>query len=185
MHPWHDLPPGPDAPHFVDCVIEIPMGGHVKYELDKQSGLLRLDRVLFSAVYYPANYGFIPQTYHHDHDPLDVLVLGREAVVPLCIVRARPIGVMTLIDQNEEDDKIIAVPDRDPAYQHIERIADLPQHILDELQRFFEEYKVLEKKSVFMEGWLPREDAHRIIVESIELYQATFRGGMPIVEPTE
>ena len=179
MHPWHDIPPGPDAPNKVDCVIEIPLGGHNKYELDKTTGMLRLDRVLFSAVYYPANYGFIPQTYHKDNDPLDILVIAREPVVPLCIVNARPIGVMQLIDTAEEDDKIIAVHENDPAYQHVQEIADLPHHILDELQRFFEEYKFLERKAVFMEGWMPREDAYRIINEARHMYDEKFGKEIP------
>jgi inorganic pyrophosphatase len=174
MHPWHDISPGPNTPEVVDCIVEIPMRGHNKYELDKETGLLRLDRVLFSAVYYPANYGFIPQTYHADDDPLDVLILGREPVDPLCIVSARPIGVMQLIDTEEEDDKIIAVHCGDPVYESIHEVDQLPRHILEELQRFFEEYKVLERKAVFMEGWLPRDDAYRIITESCDLYKEKF-----------
>jgi inorganic pyrophosphatase len=109
VHPWHDVSLGPQAPEFVPSIIEIPKGSKVKYELDKASGLIRVDRVLFSAVHYPANYGLIPQTYCEDHDPLDILVLGQEEVVPLAILRARPIGVMKMTDQGEEDDKIIAV----------------------------------------------------------------------------
>ena len=106
MNAWHDISPGDKIPNILDCIIEIPRGSHNKYELDKESGLIRLDRVLYSAVFYPANYGFIPQTYCDDKDPLDILVLGQEPVVPMCIVTARPIGVMQMVDDEEEDDKI-------------------------------------------------------------------------------
>ena len=109
MHPWHDLDIGPDVPKLVNCVIEIPRGGRNKYELDKASGLLRVDRVLYSAVFYPANYGFIPKTYCDDNDPLDILVLGQEPVVPMCILTARPIGVMKMIDDDEEDDLVAEI----------------------------------------------------------------------------
>src|SRR5512141_352181 len=118
MHPWHDVDPGSSAPAFVRAIIEIPKGSKGKYELDKDSGLLKVDRVLFSSVHYPANYGFIPRTYCDDHDPLDVLVLGQEPVVPLAIMRAKAIGVMKMTDQGEEDDKIIAVHADDPEYSH-------------------------------------------------------------------
>jgi len=146
MNPWHDVEPGEQAPELVDCIIEIPRSSRLKYELDKKTGLLRLDRVLYSAVFYPHNYGFIPRTYCDDHDPLDILVLGQEAVVPLCLLTARPIGVMQMIDQNEEDDKIIAIHEHDPAMAHLRDIDQLPAHTLNELQRFFEDYKILEKK---------------------------------------
>src|SRR5215203_1619021 len=139
MHPWHDI--------YVDdhiigavfpAIIEVPMGSKNKYELDKESGLLRLDRVLYSAVFYPANYGFIPRTYCDDKDPLDILVLGQEQVVPMCILTARPIGLMQMVDENEEDDKIIAIHEHDPAFTHYRDISHLPEHTLNELQRFFE-----------------------------------------------
>ena len=121
VHPWHGIEPGKKTPELVECIIEVPRGSRNKYELDKKSGLLRLDRVLYSAVFYPANYGFIPQTYCDDRDPLDILVLGQEPVVPMCILTARPIGVMQMIDQDEEDDKIIAVHAHDPAFSHYPR----------------------------------------------------------------
>jgi inorganic pyrophosphatase len=151
LHPWHGIQPGEQAPELVDCIIEIPRGSHQKYELDKESGLLRLDRVLYSAVFYPANYGFIPRTYCDDRDPLDILVLGQHEVVPLCILTARPIGVMQMVDQDEEDDKIIAVHEHDPAFSHYRDISELPQHTLYELQQFFEDYKKLEHKKVRIE----------------------------------
>lgn len=171
MHPWHDVDAHEKAPELVSVVIEVPMGSKNKYELDKPSGLLKVDRVLFSSVVYPANYGFIPQTYCEDHDPLDVLVLGQEAVVPLSIMTARPIGVMKMLDQGEADDKIIAVHANDPEFEHIRSIKELPQHRLREVQRFFEDYKVLENKTVKVEGFLDRDEAQKIIMASLDLYK--------------
>src|SRR4028118_2377956 len=188
LHPWHGIEPGEHVPELVDCIIEIPRGSHQKYELDKKSGLLRLDRVLYSAVFYPANYGFIPRTYCDDRDPLDILVLGQHEVVPLCILTARPIGVMQMVDQDEEDDKIIAVHEHDPAFSHYRDISELPQHTLYELQQFFEDYKKLEHKKVRIERRLGWEQAHRIIEKSFQLYDASFdtdggkRPDAPILE---
>lgn len=177
MNPWHDINPHQKDSETLDCVIEIPRGGRLKYELDKTTGLLRLDRVLYSAVFYPANYGFIPQTYCDDHDPLDILVLGQHEVVPMCIMTARPIGVMQMIDQDEEDDKIIAVHEHDPAYNHLRDISELPRHTLDELQRFFEDYKALEHKKVRIERFKGCEDAKTIIEKGYTLYNDTFFQG--------
>lgn len=177
MNPWHDLDPGKRAPEIVDCIIEVPRGSRNKYELDKKSGMLRLDRVLYSAVFYPANYGFIPRTYCDDHDPLDILVLGQEPVVPMCIVTARPIGIMQMIDQDEEDDKIIAIHEHDPAYMHFRDISHLPEHTLAELQRFFEDYKALENKQVRIERFFGRVDAHNVIARSLRLYDECFLPG--------
>ena len=174
MNPWHDVTPGAQAPELVDCIIEVPRGSRNKYELDKKSGLLRLDRVLYSAVFYPANYGFIPQTYCDDRDPLDILVLGQEQVVPMCILTARPIGVMQMLDQNEEDDKIIAIHENDPAVGHFQDIHQLPEHTLNELQRFFEDYKILEHKKVRIERFLGLKEAQKIIVKSLELYTQSY-----------
>jgi inorganic pyrophosphatase len=178
MNPWHDIDPHQKSDDTLDCVIEIPRGGRLKYELDKATGLLRLDRVLWSAVFYPANYGFIPQTYCDDKDPLDILVIGQEPVQPLAILTARPIGVMQMFDQEEEDDKIIAVHEHDPAYNHLRDISELPVHTLNELQRFFEDYKTLELKKVRIERFRGRADALEIIQKSYVLYDETFfRGG--------
>ena len=177
MHPWHDVSLEDQAPEILPAVIEIPKGSKTKYELDKPSGLIRVDRILFSSVHYPANYGFIPQTYGEDKDPLDILVLGQEAVVPLAIMRAKPIGVMRMHDQGLEDDKIIAVHVDDPEYAFYNSIKDLPPHRMSEVQRFFEDYKKLEKKSVKVERILDRDDALQTIREAITLYQATFRKG--------
>jgi len=174
IHPWHGLEPGKRAPEVVDCVIEVPRGSRNKYELDKKTGLLRLDRVLYSAVFYPANYGFIPRTYCDDRDPLDILVLGQEPVVPMCILTARPIGVMQMLDQNEEDDKIIAIHEHDPAVAHYQDISMLPAHTLHELQRFFEDYKILENKKVRIERFKGRIDAQEIIRQSMRLYEQSY-----------
>ena len=180
MNPWHDINPRQKTTDTLDCVIEISRGGRLKYELDKATGLLRLDRVLYSAVFYPANYGFIPQTYCDDHDPLDILVLGQEPVMPLSILTARPIGVMQMIDQEEQDDKIIAIHEHDPAYNHLRDISELPKHTLNELQRFFEDYKILEHKKVRIERFKSCDDALEIIAESFKLYEDTFfEGGAP------
>src|SRR5881628_1870370 len=133
MHPWHDVPLQADGGEGVNVVIEIPKGSKVKYELDKATGLLRVDRVLHSAVHYPANYGFLPRTFCEDGDALDALVLGQEEVVPLCVLRARAIGVMTMSDDKGRDDKIIAVHVDDPEYEHYHDISELPPHRLKEL----------------------------------------------------
>ncbi len=174
MHPWHEVDPGKSAPDVVNSIIEVPKGSKAKYELDKESGLIILDRILFSSVHYPANYGFIPQTYCEDHDPLDILVLGQEPAVPLCILRAKPIGVMKMVDQGEADDKIIAVHLDDPGFNHYETMCDLPPHVLREVRRFFEDYKVLENKIVKVEDFFDREEALKIITSALNLYRSKF-----------
>lgn len=171
-HPWHDLPNNSDhVDEYVNAVIEIPRGSKVKYEVDKPTGLLRVDRILHSASTYPANYGFLPRTYCDDSDPLDVLVLGGDPLVPMALCKVRPIGVMRMIDCGEQDDKVIGVLVKDPAYAEVVDLSDLPQHILRELRRFFEEYKILEGKEVIVEEFRDAEQARAIIRESIELYR--------------
>lgn len=174
-NPWHQVSPGPKAPDTVNAIIEIPRHSRAKYELDKESGLLKLDRVLYSSVYYPANYGFIPQSYCDDHDPLDILVLAQITLVPLCLVSAKVIGVMQMIDQGEMDDKIIAVAEHDMSVNHINDISELPDHFLKELRRFFEDYKKLENKTVRVEEFQNAEMARGIVAKSLTDYQALMR----------
>lgn len=170
-HAWHDVAIGPDAPETFQAVIEIPVGGKVKYELDKDTGLLRVDRVLYSSVVYPANYGFIPQTLGEDHDPLDVLVLMQEPVVPLSILHARPIGMMTMLDQGEHDEKIVCVSLDDPAYSAYRNINELAEHRMREVRRFFEDYKKLEEKEVLVRDFFGPQEAKQIILDCMKRYQ--------------
>jgi len=170
MHPWHDVDLGDQAPNIFTAVIEVPMRSNVKYELDKKTGLLRVDRILFSSVHYPANYGFIPRTYCDDNDPLDVLVLGQEALVPLSLVRARPIGLMKMIDQGEIDDKVIAVHVDDAEYAHYGSVDELPLHRLTQVKRFFEDYKALENKTVTVERFLGPTEAMETVKQAIAEY---------------
>lgn len=176
-HPWHDVTPGENIPREFTAVVEIPMGSSVKYELDKKTGLLRLDRMLYSAVYYPANYGFIPQTYAEDDDPLDVLVLCQEAVAPLTLVEARTIGLMTMIDNGRRDHKILAVAKHDPEYAHVQEFTDMPPHRLMMLRRFFQDYKQLEGKAVEVDDFLPSEKSIPIIETALEEYSTRRRRG--------
>lgn len=176
QHPWHQIPPGSRAPEIVTGIIEIPKGSRAKYELDKESGLLKLDRVLYSSVYYPANYGFIPQTYCDDNDPLDILVLSQIDFVPLCLVEARVIGVMRMLDSGDADDKIIAVAAHDVSVNHIRSIAELPPHFTQELRHFFEEYKKLENKTVVIEHFHDVVTAQQIVQQSITDYRQKFGG---------
>jgi inorganic pyrophosphatase len=171
FNPWHAVPVGEDAPKIVEGIIEIPKGSRSKYELDKNTGMLRLDRILYSSVYYPANYGFIPQTYCDDKDPLDIIVLTQATVLPMSIMRAKVIGVMRMIDGGEMDDKIIAVSPDDMSINHIETIDDLPTHHLNELKAFFEDYKKLEHKTVEVEDFQSRETAWEIIEQSMQDYK--------------
>jgi len=177
MHPWHDtyLDDTTVSTDF-PVIIEIPKGSKNKYELDKETGLLRLDRVLYSSVHYPADYGFIPRTYCDDGDPLDALVLSQEPVYPLTIVKARAIGVMRMRDEKGIDDKIVAVGVSDPAFNEYTDHKQLPNHVLREVRRFFEDYKVLEHKQVVVEDLLGPEDALRLIRESLALYRQLRRG---------
>jgi inorganic pyrophosphatase len=170
-HPWHGIDPGNETPAFVRSFIEIPKWSKGKYEVDKDSGILRLDRVLFSSVHYPANYGFIPQTYCDDHDPLDILVICSIDVYPRCIVESKVIGAMIMVDEQEEDTKIISVARHDMSVNYINELAELPPHTLVELRRFFEDYKKLEHKNVNVEEFVTREKAYNIIRDSLVLYR--------------
>ncbi len=169
-NPWHDVNMGNEVPSHVNAIIEIPKGSKAKYELDKDSGLLKLDRVLFSSVHYPANYGFIPKTYCADKDPLDILVICSIDVEPLCIVESKVIGVMRMVDDNESDDKIIAVAKNDMSVNYIDDITELPPHTVVELKRFFEDYKKLENKHVVVNHFLGKKKAYQIIKESVQMY---------------
>lgn len=179
-NPWHMVPVGSGAPEIVRGIMEIPKGSRAKYELDKETGLLKLDRVLYSAMYYPANYGFIPQTYCDDHDPLDILVLSQIELQPMCLVDARPIGVMRMLDNNEADDKIIAVAAHDMSVNHVHNIEELPEHFVREMRNFFEDYKKLEHKTVVVEEFQNRETAHLIIRQAMEDYRQKFGTEHPV-----
>ena len=176
LNPWHSVAIGDRAPKYVQGIIEIPKNTRAKYELDKQSGLLRLDRVLYASTYYPANYGFIPRTYCDDGDPLDILVLSQVIVVPMCILSAKVIGVMRMLDEGSADDKIIAVAEHDMSVNHYEDIAELPGHFLKELRHFFEEYKTLEKKTVQVEEFQNAGVAREIVNQSIRDYKSLAEG---------
>lgn len=173
-NPWHNVSIGMQAPEEVNGIIEISKGSRAKYELDKESGMLRLDRVLYSSFYYPANYGFIPQTYCDDKDPLDILVISQIEMQPLCLVQARVIGVMRMVDSGEADDKIIAVASGDPSVNHINDISELPHHFISELRHFFEQYKTLENKSVVVEDFQNSTVAKQIIHQAIIDYKVKF-----------
>src|SRR5499425_3949256 len=177
MHPWHDVTPGDSLPQEFYGVVEIPFGSSVKYELDKRSGLIKLDRVLYSAAYYPANYGFIPQTLAEDDDPLDVLVFCQETVVPLTIIHARAIGLMTMIDTGKKDHKIIAVATEDPEFSSYTEAREMPPHRLTMLRRFFQDYKQLEGKAVEVDEIRPAGEAYPIITDALHNYSEQRRKG--------
>ncbi len=174
-NPWHEVHYGSKAPEVVNAIIEIPKGSKGKFELDKDTGLIKLDRVLFSSVHYPANYGFIPQTYCEDGDPLDILVLTSVELPPMCLIQAMVVGVMRMLDQGFADDKIIAVAVNDIGFDHIQKIGDLPPHTMMEVRRFFEDYKKLENKEVLVKTILGKEEAYAIIEEGISLYRNEIR----------
>ena len=174
MNIWHDMDPNAITPNDFTAVIEIPKGSKCKYELDKYTGLLKLDRILYTSTHYPANYGFIPRTYADDGDPLDVLVLCSEPIYPLTLIRVYPIGVMRMIDDGKMDDKIIAVPFSDPTYLGISSIDELPPHIFDEIMHFFTVYKQLENKQTAVKELFDRKEAEEIIADCIEAYKKKF-----------
>lgn len=169
---WHDVHPGDNLDEVFLSIVEIPKGSKNKYELDKLTGLLRSDRILFSSVHYPANYGFVPRTFCDDGDPLDVLILCQESITPLCIVECKAIGMITMRDEKGQDDKIIAVNVNDPAYCDYQDISALPPHTIKELQRFFEDYKILEKKEVVIDNLRGRVDAVNCLKEAVNLYRS-------------
>ncbi len=171
---FEKLGPGKEAPNVINVVIEIPMGGYIKYEMDKESGILKVDRILYTAMYYPFNYGFVPGTLEEDGDPVDVLLISYEPLLPGSYIKARPIGVLVMEDEEGPDSKIIAVPIEkvDPRFKSVRDINDLPEAIKDKIRHFFEHYKELEPgKWVKVRDWLPREEALKKVKEAIERYQ--------------
>jgi inorganic pyrophosphatase len=170
IHPWHDVGIGDKVPQTVNAIIEISRGSKAKYEVDKETGLLKLDRVMHSAFYYPINYGFIPRTYAGDSDPLDILVLSQIDIEPLSIVSAKVIGVMRMIDKGV-DDKIIAVAEHDISVNHIDSLEELPPHLMSEIKHFFEQYKKLEHTEVVVDNFFDKIKAFEIIEETIVSYE--------------
>ncbi len=170
-HPWHEISLGENVPELVNAVIEIPKDCQMKYELDKDTGMLKLDRVLYSAVHYPGDYGFLPQTLWSDGDPLDIIILTGRPVVPMTLAETRPIGVFKMIDGNEEDDKILAVYECDPRFKEFRDISDVPKHIIEEIKHFFESYKHLQGKTCKILDMQGVASAKNVIEESIKLYK--------------
>ena len=174
-HPWHGAHYGDNAPLAVNAVIEISQGSRAKYEVDKPTGLLKLDRVIYSSFHYPINYGFIPQTLGQDGDPLDILVFCSQSIQPLCLVEATVIGNMQMIDSGQVDDKIISVASKDPSVNHIKSVEELPPHFINELRNYFEQYKVLENKKVEIDNFQEASTAYKIIKEAVDFYRESFR----------
>jgi inorganic pyrophosphatase len=174
LHPWHGAGYGDKSPVMVNALIEIPQGSKTKYEIDKSTGLLKLDRVIYSSFHYPVNYGLIPQTLGKDGDPLDILVMCTESIQPLCLVEAFVIGNMQMIDTGLVDDKIIAVAAKDPGVNYIKSINEVPSHFFAVLKNYFEQYKVLENRKVEINDFQDKKEAYKIIEESIAFYKETF-----------
>lgn len=172
MNIWHDIDAGRICPEDFIAVVEITKGGKQKYEMDKETGLLRLDRILYTSTHYPANYGFIPRTYADDGDPLDVLILCSESLNPMCLVECYPIGMITMKDNGKSDEKIIAIPFTDPNYNGYQSISDLPRHIFDEMAHFFSVYKQLENKDTAVDQVFGRSEAVAVIGKAIAQYEA-------------
>jgi inorganic pyrophosphatase len=175
VHPWHDIGVGKKAPKIINAVIEIPKDETIKYELDKETGLLKLDRYMYSAMHYPADYGFIPQTYCDDDDPLDVFVVTHRPTYPMTLCEVKVIGVIRMIDDDEQDDKLIAVHANDPRYNEWNSIKDIPQHFLKEMQHFLERYKDLQGKVVKVMEILDAEEAWKDVKVSMKMYDEKFR----------
>ena len=171
MHPLHDLPPGPNPPHEINVVVEIPKGSRNKYELDKKTGFFKLDRTLYSPMIYPGDYGLVPQTHYDDGDPLDVLILGNDPTFTSCIVEVRPIGIFRMLDKGDHDDKILAVPVSNPYFRNFHDLIDVAPHFLEEVAHFFTVYKDLEGHRTQPLGWEPVDVARKRIMHSIRLYK--------------
>ncbi len=175
MNLWHELPPGPDWPRVIYVVVEIPKKSRNKYEYDEQGGFVKLDRVLFSSLHYPGDYGFVPQTLHADGDPLDVLVMTNEPTFASCVIEARPLGVFRLVDKGQLDDKILAVPHTDPLFKEYHSLEDVPPHFLEEMAHFFSVYKDLESATVVGKGWDGLEQAYAEIKRAVQRYREHMR----------
>ncbi len=174
LHLWHNLASGPNLPEVIYAVVEVPKGSRNKYEYSKKAGIIKLDRVLFSPLHYPGDYGFIPQTYWGDGDPLDVLVMMNEATFPGCVIGARPVGMFKMIDKGEQDYKVLAVPATDPNFDEYRDLSDLPQHFPKEVAHFFMVYKQLQGTEVTNEGWVGADEAKKAVMEGIRLYRESF-----------
>ena len=177
MNLWRELPPGPQVPEVVFCIVEIPKGSRNKYEYQEDTGVIKLDRVLYSSMHYPGDYGIIPRTFCEDGDPLDILVMTNQSTFPGCLIEARPIGVFHMRDAGLTDDKILAVPTNDPLSQEYNDIADIPQHFLAEVAHFFRVYKDLEMVRVEALGWESVAVAREVIAEAIQLFEERFGQG--------
>ena len=174
LHLWHNLAAGPNPPDAVYAVVEVPKGSRNKYEYAKNAGVIKLDRVLYSSLHYPGDYGFIPQSYFDDGDPMDILVMMTEATYPGCVIEARPIGMFKMVDKGEPDYKILAVPATDPNFNQIQSLDDVPPHFPNEVAHFFTTYKQLEHAEVENLGWVGIEEAKQTIIHSMELYRKSF-----------
>ena len=174
IHLWHNLSPGPQAPDVIYAVVEVPKGSRNKYEYSKSAGVIQLDRVLYSPLHYPGDYGFIPQSYYGDGDPLDVLVMMEEPTFPGCVIEARPVGMLKLSDRGQSDDKILAVPASDPIYEDYHDLDDLPTHFPKAVEHFFITYKHLQGAEVISMGWVGPQEAKEAIMGALKHYRDTF-----------
>lgn len=174
IHLWHNLSAGPHAPETIYVVVEVPKGGHNKYEYSKAAGVIKLDRVLYSPLFYPGDYGFIPQSFYGDGDPMDVLVLMEEPTFPGCVIEARPVAMLRLVDRGENDDKVLAVPASDPHYDDYHDLEDLPKHIPKAVEHFFLVYKQLQNATVESMGWVGADEARKAIQFSLDFYHEKF-----------
>ena len=174
LHLWHNLAPGPNPPEIIYAVIEVPKGSRNKYEYSKKAGIIKLDRVLYSPLHYPGDYGFIPQSYFEDGDPMDVLVMMNEPTFPGCVIEARTLGMLKMIDKGDPDYKILAVPATDPNFEHYKTFEDIPHHYLEEVKHFFMIYKQLEGAVVENKGWVGTEETRETILHSLSLYREKF-----------
>ncbi|NLX08562.1 MAG: inorganic diphosphatase [Chloroflexi bacterium] len=177
---WHSLPTGPNAPSSVYCIVEIPKGSRNKYEYSKKAGVIKLDRVLYSPMHYPSDYGLIPQTFAEDGDPLDILVMVSEPTFAGCVIEARPIAIFHMLDRGDPDDKILAVPATDPLFDDYHDLKDVPKHFLNEIAHFFETYKQLQGIPVTPKGWEDADRAREVVVQAMELYRTTFPPDMTV-----